>query len=289
MVFEINLGSFLYLWTFRKGKILNMSELRVKEYEELLFTDDFMFCKVLENNEALCKELLELILGKKICRINYLAKQKVIDITSDGKGIRLDVYLEDDENTVFDIEMQTTPNKNLPKRTRYYQGMIDLNLIEKGSDYKELKKSYIIFICMQNPFKKRELHLYSFENRCNEDASLFLDDESTKVILTPDGTADDVSDELAEFLDYLAGKGGTSPFVKRLNEAVEQARNKEMWRMEYMTLQMRDREKFEEGMQQGRIDAIQRMICKGCTKEFIFDLGYTEEEYAEAESKLIQA
>ena len=37
-----------------------------------------------------------------------------------------------------------------------------LNLIEKGSDYKELKKGYIIFICMQNPFKKRELHLYSF-------------------------------------------------------------------------------------------------------------------------------
>lgn len=213
-----------------------MSEQKVKEYEELSFTDDFMFCKVLENNEELCKELLELILGKKIRKINYLTKQKVIDITSDGKGVRLDVYLEDDENTVFDIEMQTTMNKNLPKRTRYYQGMIDLNLIEKGADYKELKKSYIIFICMQNPFGPNDLHLYTFENRCNENASLLLGDESTKVILTPDGTADDVSDELAQFLDYLAGKGGNSPFVKRLNDAVEQARNKEVWRMEYMTL-----------------------------------------------------
>jgi len=209
-----------------------MSEQRVKEYEELSFTDDFMFCKVLENNEELCKELLELILGKKIRRINYLAKQKVIDITSDGKGVRLDVYLEDDENTVFDIEMQTTTNKNLPKRTRYYQGMIDLNLIEKGADYKDLKKSYIIFICMQNPFINNDLHLYTFENRCNEKGSLLLGDESTKVILTPDGTAEDVSDELAEFLNYLAGKGGSSLFVKRLNEAVEQARNKEVWRME---------------------------------------------------------
>ncbi len=95
----------------------------IKEYDELLFTDDFLFCKVLENNEDLCKELLELILGKKIRRVNYLAKQKVIDITSDGKGVRLDVYLEDDENTVFDIEMQTTTSRYLPKRTRYYQGM----------------------------------------------------------------------------------------------------------------------------------------------------------------------
>ena len=96
-----------------------MSGQNVKEYEELLFTDDFLFCKVLENNEDICEELLELILGKKIRKINYLAKQKVIDITSDGKGIRLDVYLEDDENTVFDIEMQTTTRKDLPKRTRY--------------------------------------------------------------------------------------------------------------------------------------------------------------------------
>ncbi len=140
--------------------------------------------------------------------------------------------------------------------------MIDLNLIEKGSDYKEL---------------------------CNEEPSLVLGDESTKVILTPDGTTDDVSGELAEFLDYVAGKGGNSSFVKRLNAAVEQARNKEIWRIEYMTLQMRDREKFEEGMQQERIDAIQRMIRKGCTKEFIFDLGYTNEEYAEAETELIRA
>ncbi len=207
-----------------------MSEQVVKEYDELQFTDDFLFCKVLENNEDLCRELLELILAKKIRKINYLAKQKVIDITSDGKGIRLDVYLEDEENTVFDIEMQTTTSNNLPKRTRYYQGMIDLNLIEKGVDYRELKESYIIFICMQNPFKK-DLHLYTFENKCNEDMGLSLGDESTKVILTPDGKADDASSGLSEFLDYLAGKGGNSSFVKRLDEAVDKAKNKEEWRM----------------------------------------------------------
>ena len=263
-----------------------MSEQRVKEYEELQFTDDFLFCKVLENNEEICKELLEIILGKKIRRINYLAKQKVIDITSDGKGVRLDVYLEDDENTVFDIEMQTTTSKNLPKRTRYYQGMIDLNLIEKGADYQDLKKTYIIFICMQNPFKQKDLHLYTFENRCNEDVELLLGDESTKVILTPEGSAEDVSTELSEFLNYLAGKGASGSFVKRLDEAVNKARNKEEWRMEYMTLLMRDREKFAEGRQQERLATIRKMICKGYSKEDILELDYTEEEYAEAKAKL---
>ena len=37
-----------------------------KQYEDLTFTDDFMFCKVLENDEELSKELLELILDVKI-------------------------------------------------------------------------------------------------------------------------------------------------------------------------------------------------------------------------------
>jgi len=42
-------------------------------------------------------------------------------------------------------------------------------------------------------------------------------------------------------------------------------------------------------LEQGRIDAIQRLIRKGCTKEFIFDLAYTEEEYAEAEAGLLKS
>lgn len=50
---------------------------------------------------------------------------------------------------------------------------------------------------------------------------------------------------------------------------MDKAKNKEEWRMEYMTLLMRDREKIEEGAQRERIKMIQRMIRKGCTKDFI--------------------
>ena len=138
-----------------------------KNYDELTFTDDFMFCKVLENNPEICRELLEMILNVKIRKIVCTNKQKTIEITSDGKGIRLDVYLEDAENTIYDIEMQTTEQKDLPKRSRYYQGMIDLNLIERGAKYKELKKSYIIFICLSDPFKKG-FPLYHFYNTCKD-------------------------------------------------------------------------------------------------------------------------
>ena len=110
----------------------------LKKYEELTFSDDFMFCKILENNLELCKELLELILDIKIKKIQPVESQKAVDMTYDGKGVRFDVYTQDEENTIYDVEMQNVTKKNLPKRTRYYQGMIDLNLIEKGADYSEL-------------------------------------------------------------------------------------------------------------------------------------------------------
>ena len=79
-------------------------EKRIKEYNELDFTDDFMFCMILENNLELCKELLELILDIKIKKVELANSQKRIDLTYDGKGVRLDVYVNDSENTVYDIE-----------------------------------------------------------------------------------------------------------------------------------------------------------------------------------------
>ena len=79
---------------------------------------------------------LERILGIKISRIEYPKSQETIDISADAKSVRLDIYVEDGKETVYNIEMQTTENRNLPKRTRYYQGMIDLNILEKGDNYK---------------------------------------------------------------------------------------------------------------------------------------------------------
>lgn len=51
---------------------------KCKSYEELELSDDFMFAKVMQN-KALCKELLELIMGFPIADIVYLEEQKTLD------------------------------------------------------------------------------------------------------------------------------------------------------------------------------------------------------------------
>lgn len=113
----------------------------MKPFQELTFTDNFMFCKVLTLNPHLCEEMLQLILGKRICIVSR-QDQKSIQITPDGKGVRMDVYVEDEDNAIYDIEMQTTSEMNLPKRSKYYQGIIDMNIIEAGKDYNELRQRF---------------------------------------------------------------------------------------------------------------------------------------------------
>ena len=122
-------------------------ETKQTKWEELSISNDFLFGKVMQNPK-LCKELLQRILPDlNIERIEYPELQKSIHVDMDAHSVRLDVYVKDNRETVYDIEMQVSDTKELPKRSRYYQGMIDLQLVDAGQHYKKLNKSYIIFIC----------------------------------------------------------------------------------------------------------------------------------------------
>ena len=235
-------------------------------WEELGISNDFLFGKIMQDSE-LCKELLQRILPDlEIDHIEYPELQKAIKPDVDAKSIRLDVYVRDDKGTIYDIELQVTDTKELPKRTRYYQSMIDLQLIDKGQYYKKLKPSYIIFICPFDLFGKGR-HIYTFENICKEENSVFLKDGAVKIFLNADSEQDDVSKELKVFLDYMAGKALEDDFIKRLEEAVEQARKNREWRHEYMTLLMRDQENLEKGIEKGMEKGMKKGIEKGTMQE----------------------
>ncbi len=230
---------------------INIIEKQLEQaWEKLGISNDFMFGKVMQDEE-LCKGLLQRILPDlDIDHIEYPELQKSIKTDIDAKSIRLDVYVKDKKGTVYNIEMQTTDTKDLPKRTRYYQGVLDLQLIEKGQTYNTLKPSYIIFICPFDLFEKGR-HIYTFENICKEDKSLNLGDDTTKIFLNADSNMDDVSKELRAFLDYVAGKKSDDTFIIKLEEAVKKARLTKEWRREYMTLYMRDRLNIEKGEEKG--------------------------------------
>ena len=229
---------------------------KVKTLQELNLEDDFLFAKVMSDKE-ICKEFLEKLLDVRIEKVEMPVNQKVIDLLVDCKGIRLDIYVKDENNTVYNVEMQRIDNKNLGKRMRYYQGNIDIDCIQKGKDYKELTKSYVIFICTFDYFKYGR-HKYTFENVCLEDNNIRLIDGTQKIILNTKGTMDDLDEELLGFLRYIEDsreetvESTKGTLAKHIHKRVIEIKKDKNVEVEFMTLLERDREKIEEGRQEGR-------------------------------------
>ena len=226
--------------------------MKLKPIEELTFTDDFMFGRIMQNAE-ICKGFLERMLEIKIERIEYPELQKSISPHYQSKGIRLDVYVQD-SNRVFDIEIQNSLDENLPKRTRYYQSMMDVDLLLKGKNYTELKESFVIFICKKD-FFGFNLPCYSFSNICKEKPDLSLKDESHKIIFNASAFKQEKNVEKKSILEYISDRTSTTDFTAKLNSLVEQTKLNEIFRGDYMAWGLAEfdaeRRGYKEGIEAG--------------------------------------
>ena len=231
-----------------------------KPVEELTFTDDFMFGTVMKN-QFICKGVIERLLHIKVGKIEYPSLQKTITPFYESKGIRLDVYVSDSER-VFDIEIQTSLPPSLPKRTRYYQSLMDVDNLLRGQSYAELKESYVIFICTQDPFGVG-LPVYEFRNICTADGTLFLDDKSYKVFYNVGAYGKEDEPELSALLQYLCERRATSGFTQRIDELVEKAKRNEKFRSWYMSLNIWKDDLLREGSQLGEKIGFERGVVAG--------------------------
>lgn len=193
----------------------------IKKYEDLTISDDFMFCIIMRQAKY-CKPFLETVLDIKIKHIEYPKVQEVINLDVKAKSIRLDVYVDDGENTVYNIEMQNISKPDQPKRMRYYQDF------------------------------KLGRHYYSFENICVEDHGLRLNDGTKKIILNTKGIIDDITINLKTLLDFIDGSAPLDSFTRELSDAVEDARHSKKWRVQYMNLQLAYLDKLDEGKEIGK-------------------------------------
>ena len=256
-----------------------------KRWEDLTITDDFMFCKVMSDPD-ICKELLEILLHIKIERLEFQEPQKSFKLTSESRGIRLDVYVKD-SNRVFDIELQTTNERNLELRTRYYQGVMDISELEKGEFFSNMKESYIIFICMFDPFGA-DIPIYTIKQTFAENDKLIFNDKTHKIFYNVkafEKIANDV--ETKAFLEYLCKHQPTSKFTDTLERAVYRNRNNQNWRKDYMTLaydlSLAAEKAFENGfsageergismgVQQAKLETAKKFLAMGLSVEQVAD------------------
>ena len=230
----------------------------VKKFENLTIQSDFIFKKVM-SRKRICIHLLEELLQIKIADINYLEAEKSLEPDYTSRGIRLDIIVEDDNNTHYNLEMQVKNNKNphtkafvLPKRSRYYQALLDIDLLQQGQEYDLLPPTYVIFICVFDFFAKGN-YVYTFKKRCLENLELELPDEATTMLLNTKGTHGNISKDIKSFYDYVNNHIVTTDFTKQIDDEISYLKLDTKVRREFMLMEARLLDERREGIAEGEV------------------------------------
>ena len=247
-----------------------MGKREFRKLEDLNLIDNFLFQELLAqegDGEEFARILLKTILGKPIRNVKIVPQKNIPGIDTDKHGIRLDAYIEevvDELNgemadaeiipTVYDIEPNNTyERKTLPKRMRYYHGLIDTKLLSAGAGYDKLPNVVIIFILPYDPFDKKRM-VYTVQNRCIEDGSIAYDDGAVKIFLYTKGTEGNPRQELKDMLKYIeksTAENITNQDIASVSELVNKVKKRKEVGINYMKSWEMEQMAREEGYSKG--------------------------------------
>lgn len=214
---------------------------------------------------------LEMVLGFPIARVE-ISKEKSVVYHPEYKGVRLDIYAQDEEQTCYNVEMQAASRPHLGKRSRYYHSQMDMDLLLSGRDYEDLPPAYVIFVCDFDPFGDKK-YKYTFCNICEEESAVDLGDERYTIFLSTRGeNPQEVSESLVNFLKFVKAdlkeskEESEDPFVRQLQKTIEKIKvNREMGERFMVFQEMLSEERAvgrNEGKQEMQKETIVRLLGK---------------------------
>ena len=182
-----------------------------------------MFCEVMKD-DAVCKELIERIIDKPLARIVYKTPQSTITAGIDIRSIRLDVRVETVDRTIIDIEMQVEHYLQLPLRFRGYQSILDASYWKRGDEFNNLKETYIIFLCLNDPFAGRN-PLNTFEPTCKENVLVDPNFKMHWIVLNAQA-AKEAPTRISHLLEYMkTNRSSDDALVQKIDKIVVQTNN----------------------------------------------------------------
>ena len=224
-------------------------------FQDLNLSNYFLFAAAAEDEEV-SQLLLETLLGIRVGRVKVSVEHSFL-YSSDFRSVRLDVFVSDEVEVRYNMEMENRERGALPQRSRYHQAEMDVMSLAPGEDFSKLKPVYVVFICTFDPFGLGK-YRYTFENRCIEE-DFPLGDGATRVFLNTKGTnGADVPGELVNLLHYLEDSTDTyvgktdDPKVRRLHERVVRLKRSREWEARYMQFEELLQEHKQEGRREGR-------------------------------------
>lgn len=225
-------------------------------------SDFALFLTVMKQRLAY-QNTLSIILDEPDIQLKEVKVEQVILNKSGKRAIRLDAWALSVDDRQFDMEMQnTTGQDSIPKRSRFYQGLMDSPVLKSGKKtrYRHLPSTTIIFITQDDIFGK-DLAKYTFTEQCDEVPGLKLEDGTMKIFLNM--TSKNGSKELISLLQYMKHTDINNPDIQvkdkrllELHEIVIQVKESEEWEAVKMDI-------LDVGIQKGIEKGIQRGIERG--------------------------
>ena len=242
-----------------------------EKWRRATLANNFIFYKVMRHHPEACKHLLEMLLKIKIERMD-MHNEEVIELDHDAKSIRLDVFVKD-TGRMYDVELQVTNTGELPERSRYYQGIMDLDSLKAGQKYKELRESHVIFICLEDVFGNG-LPVSTFENICAEDGKTKLGDRAYKHFFIAPTCAKMVDDEeVRSFFQFLISNRAGNGFTSDRKDYVTDAKHNMYWMVQFMNWERQRAYDFDDGMAAGikrkAVEDARNLLIKGINPEII--------------------
>jgi predicted transposase/invertase (TIGR01784 family) len=166
----------------KSNEKVNTEALKLLAEYPMNLSDFALFLSVMKIKKAY-QCTLSLILDEPNIQLKEVKVEQVILNKSGKRAIRLDAWAISTDNRQFNMEMQNnSTDDNLPKRSRFYQGMLDTPILKSGkkTKYKKLPSTVIIFITQDDIFGK-DLAKYTFTEQCEEVSGLHLEDGTKKI------------------------------------------------------------------------------------------------------------
>ena len=264
-------------------------EQKQKTLKDLNLLDRFLFSQAADDPDTM-RDMLEIILGREVVLKLLPQTEKEQRTHPLNRYVRLDVWAMDEEERIYNAEVQREDTGNLPKRSRFYQALIDSNLLKPGEvGFQRLNPVYIILICPFDLFGYG-LYRYTFQMQCKEVPGLSLQDGAVRIFLNTRGQhTEGVPQELIELLRYMehtteeVSASCTSERIHNIQKRIHAIKSSEKIGVKYMQAweeKILEQEKAREeghasGLREGLIQKLKEQVEKKVQK------GYAAEEIAE--------
>lgn len=234
---------------------------RRRVVQSLTMFDDEFFSTVMADKDV-CEEVLRVLTGiEDLVLKDGKAQYNLRNLG--GHSVVLDFFGEDSKGQLYNIEVQKENQGHHKKRVRYYQGLIDTSMLDKGVPYEKLPELYLIYLTKFDLFKlgrvKYEVH------RIIEGTDIRLDDGVHEVYINAANEDGTLVSALLQF--FLATSSSHTAFPK-LSERIQYFKEqkegiKHMSEVVERLIEQKKKEWQQEAWSGGREEGLELGLGKG--------------------------